>query len=206
MKSSSFNPVMLKDLINKKVNGDWNAKNWCKNKNILILGQGDSIKDNKNKILKLIKNQSCKVLSLNINKMIEEKYIDHFLACHEARVMIDSKKYDTYFKKMIVPTDRFKDILKRKLSKKIKNYGMLVKKDLFQQYEKYCVLPSNLAIGYAISLSLIGNSKKIFLAGFDGYKNNHMLNLEMNNFFKILKKHKPALKITSITNTNYKIS
>ena len=36
-------------------------------------------------------------------------------------------------------------------------------------------------------------------------KNNHMLNLEMNNFFKILKKHKPALKITSITNTNYKI-
>ena len=206
MKSSSFNPVMLKDLINKKVNGDWNAKNWCKNKNILILGQGDSIKDNKNKILKLIKNQSCKVLSLNINKMIEEKYIDHFLACHEARVMIDSKKYDTYFKKMIVPTDRFKDILKRKLSKKIKNYGMLVKKDIFQQYEKYCVLPSNLAIGYAISLSLIGNSKKIFLAGFDGYKNNHMLNLEMNNFFKILKKHKPALKITSITNTNYKIS
>ena len=83
---------------------------------------------------------------------------------------------------------------------------MLVKKDIFQQYEKYCVLPSNLAIGYAISLSLIGNSKKIFLAGFDGYKNNHMLNLEMNNFFKILKKHKPALKITSITNTNYKIS
>ena len=205
VKSSSFNPLILKDLINKKVNGNWNAKNWCKNKNILILGQGNSLKDNKNKILKLIKNQSCKVLSLNINKMIEEKYIDHFLACHEARVMIDSKKYDTYFKKMIVPTDRFKDILKRKLSKKIKNYGMLVKKDIFQQYEKYCVLPSNLAIGYAISLSLIGNSKKIFLAGFDGYKNNHMLNLEMNNFFKILKKHKPALKITSITNTNYKI-
>ena len=62
---------------------------------------------------------------------------------------------------------------------------------------KNIALPSNLAIGYAISLSLIGNSKKIFLAGFDGYKNNHMLNLEMNNFFKILKKHKPALKITS---------
>ena len=30
MKSSSFNPLILKDLINKKVNGDWNAKNWCK--------------------------------------------------------------------------------------------------------------------------------------------------------------------------------
>ena len=39
MKSSSFNPLILKDLINKKVNGDWNAKNRCKNKNILILGQ-----------------------------------------------------------------------------------------------------------------------------------------------------------------------
>ena len=49
--------------------------------------------------------------------MIEEKYIDHFLACHEARVMIDSKKYDTYFKKMIVPTDRFKDILKENFKK-----------------------------------------------------------------------------------------
>ena len=64
----------------------------------------------------------------------------------------------------------------------------MVKKDIFKQYEKYCVLPSNLAIGYAISLCLIGKSKKIFLAGFDGYKNNHMLNLEMNNFLKFLKR------------------
>ena len=60
MKSSSFNPLILKDLINKKVNGDWNAKNWCKNKNILILGQGNSIMENKSKILKLIKNQTLK--------------------------------------------------------------------------------------------------------------------------------------------------
>ena len=205
LKASSFNPLMLKDLINEKTNGSWNAKNWCKNKNILILGQGKSIKNDRNKILKLIKKNSCKVLSLNINKMIEEKYIDHFLACHESRVMIDSKKYIKYYNKMIVPTDRFKNILKKKLSKKIKNYGMVVKKNSFKQYKKYCELPSNLAIGYAISLCLIGKSSKIFLAGFDGYKNNHILNLEMNNFFQILNKKYPSLKLVSITKTHYKL-
>ena len=35
--------------------------------------------------------------------MIEAKYIDNFLACHEARIMIDSKKYDTHLEKMIIP-------------------------------------------------------------------------------------------------------
>ena len=62
---------------------------------------------------------------------------------------------------MIIPIDRFKHILKTKFQK-IKNYGMMVKKDIFKQYEKYCVLPNNLAIGYAISLCLIGKSKKYF--------------------------------------------
>ena len=205
VKSSSFNPLTLKDLINRKTNGNWNAKNWCENKNVLILGQGESIKKNKNKIIRLVKNRSCKVLALNINQMIEEKYIDHFLACHESRVMVDAKKYNFYSKKMIMPTDRFKHILKNNLIKKIKNYGMLVKKETFNQFERYCVLPGNLAIGYAIAICLIGNSKKIYLAGFDGYKNNKMLNLEMNRFFSILHKKKPKLNLVSITKTNYKI-
>ena len=39
----------------------------------------------------MIKDKSCIVLSLNINRMIESKYIDYFLASHESRIMIDKK-------------------------------------------------------------------------------------------------------------------
>ena len=45
IKSSSFNPIRLQNIVNDKLNfrNCWNAKEWC-NKNILILGQGNSIK------------------------------------------------------------------------------------------------------------------------------------------------------------------
>ena len=47
IKSSSYSSFMLNNFINEKINFKkcWNSKNWCRNRNILILGQGQSIKN-----------------------------------------------------------------------------------------------------------------------------------------------------------------
>ena len=206
IKGSSYNPLALKKLLNENITlkNNWNANNWCSNKDVLIIGQGKSVFKYKEKIIKFIHNTNCKVLALNINRTIENNLIDFYVACHEMRIMIDFKEYKNISKKLILPLDRFKNILNKKLSKSIKNYGMVIKKDSFNYFSKYCELPKNLAIGYAICISMAGNAKNIFLAGFDGYKNRKSLNSEMNNYLKFINQKTPGLKLKSITPINYK--
>ena len=206
IKGSSFNPVALQQLINEKIilKNNWNAKNWCLKKDVLIIGQGNSILKYKEKIIKFIQRKKCKVLALNINPIIENKLIDFYVACHEMRIMIDFKRYTSIGKKLILPLDRFKNILNKKLSKNIKNYGMVIRKNSFNYHSKYCELPKNLAIGYALCISMAGNAKNIYLAGFDGYKNRKFLNYEMNDYLKFINQKTPGLKLKSITPINYK--
>ena len=85
--------------------------------------------------------------------------------------MIDYKKYLNFANKTILPETRVNKLMQKKFPKKIKNYGMIVKRERFKPFGKYCEIPNNLAISYALSISLIGKAKSIFLAGFDGYKN-----------------------------------
>lgn len=208
IKSSSYNQLALQDLLNEKLKFKkcWNAKNWCRNENILILGQGKSIKNKYKKILKFIKNNKCIVLSLNINKVFPDKHINYYVACNETRVMIDHMKYKKLSKKLILSASRFKKILKIKLSRNFKNYGMIIKKQNFIAKNQYCVLPNNLAISYALAISVAGNAKNIFLAGFDGYSKRKYLNFEMEEFLKLIKEKCSHIKLKHITPTKYLVS
>ncbi len=207
IKSSSFNPIRLQNIVNDKLNfrDCWNAKEWCNKKNILILGQGNSIKKNYNKIINFIKKKQCQVLSLNINKHINDKFIKYYLACNESRIMIDYKKYLNFANKTILPETRVNKLMQKKFPKKIKNYGMIVKSERFKPFGKYCEIPNNLAISYALALCHIGKAKNIFLAGFDGYKKRKNLDLDMNDFLLFLKKHHSYVKLKSITPTSYNL-
>ena len=55
----------------------------------------------------------------------------------------------------------------------------------------------------SFNLCLVGGAKNIYLAGFDGYKNNISLNEEMNSYLIDIRKHLPQLKFFSLTPTNY---
>ena len=120
IKSSSFNPYMLNNFINEKINFKkcWDSKNWCKNRNILILGQGQSIKRNNSFLVKFIKKNKCKVLSLNINKYFNKNLINFFVVAHESRMLVDFAKYKTISKKLIIPMDRVNKILGKSIAEK----------------------------------------------------------------------------------------
>ncbi len=204
IKSSSFNPYMLNNFINEKINFKkcWNSKNWCKNKNILILGQGQSVKSNNSFLLRFIKKNKCNVLSLNINKYFNNSMINFYVVANESRMLVDFAKYKNISKKLIIPMDRANKILGKSIAKKAKNYGFIVEKDHFNYFDKYCILPNTLAIGYAIAVSLSGGCNKIYLAGLDGFKSNSAKNREMKNYLKFLIS-KSDIKITNITPSRY---
>ena len=56
-----------------------------------------------------------------------------------------------------------------------------------------------------MALCTIGKAKNIYLAGFDGYKDNETLDKEMNNYFLNIKKNFSELDFYSLTPTNYQI-
>ena len=68
--------------------------------------------------------------------------------------------------------------------------------------ENYCQYNLPLAIVYSISVCLSGNVSKIFLAGFDGYKNNDPEKDDSFIFFKNLNK-KIKNKLSFVTKSNY---
>ena len=83
---------------------------------------------------------------------------------------------------------------------------MIIKKQNFIAKNQYCVLPNNLAISYALAISVAGNAKNIFLAGFDGYSKRKYLNFEMDEFLKLIKEKCSHIKFKHITPTKYLVS
>ena len=203
--SSSFNPNFLKNVISQKIdfNNTWNVKDYFLNKKIILLGQGSSLIDYKNKILNFIKFNNFIVISLNINRFFNKKNIDYYLASNEARILIDVEEYKKINKPLIMPTNLIKKLINIKNIKKIKNFGLIIDNATIKSFESYCILPNTLAIGYAMALLNSSGAKDIYLAGFDGYTNNAELQLQMNSYLIALKKNFKKINLCSLTPTLY---
>ena len=203
--SSSFNPSFLKNIISQKIdlNHTWNVKDYFLNKKIILLGQGGSLIDYKNKILKFIKINNCTVISLNINRFFNKKEIDYYLASNEARILIDAAEYEKMNKELIFPVNLIKNLINIKSIKKIKNFGLITDNAKMKSFDSYCILPNTLAIGYAMALLNASGAKDVYLAGFDGYVDNSALQVKMNNYLIALKKNFTKITLYSLTPTLY---
>ena len=205
--SRGYDPLILENSVASDENfeGKWNAKGWCRNRNILILGQGTSlsVKENLIKVSKLLIEKKPIVLSLNINKAIPENYIDYYVSSNEARILVDNKFYLKFKKNFIVPRRVLKSFTKSDKQKSILDYGVKIKKNSFTVFNNYAVLPINLSFAYSIALCLIGGARNISLAGFDGYGKNHKYQIQMNDTIKLIQSKYKDLKLYSLTKTQY---
>jgi len=202
-----FNKLQeVTEIYENKKNGTWNANGWCKDKDIIILGAGNSIEKYKKKIESILYKKNSYCISLNINKFIDKKYIDYYASCHLNRIIIESEKFKEISKKIFIPKITLnKDIKKIFTNKLVIDYGLNIDKNTFKINNKYCILPSPLAIGYALSIAAMGKAKRIILVGFDGYKNNKVKQLEMRKLLTLYSKNIHTTELLSITPTTYKV-
>jgi 4-hydroxy 2-oxovalerate aldolase len=208
--ATSFDPKKLEKLFTEKssVKGKWNAKGWCLNKSLLILGQGPSLekKENINKIKDFILKTKCIVLSININNFIPNYLIDFYIASNETRISVDSAKYNNLSKKIIVPELKLKKIKKDYKKINYLDYGVTLKNNLFKHSNNYAILPHNLTFGYAMAVALEGQSKDITIAGFDGYKKNQLQQIEMQKTINLILQNNKNLNLNSLTPTKYTLN
>tara|TARA_Y100000389_G_C17447666_1_gene512623 strand:+ start:707 stop:2263 length:1557 start_codon:yes stop_codon:yes gene_type:complete len=177
------------------------SKLWCSDRNILILGQGESVNLDKDKIIEFAKKNKCIVLSLNINRYIQKNLVNFYIVSDPKRYSLDQHKYKE-LNKIILPLNNLEKFSHKK-NKNLISYDLETAENSFKLNDNGCVLPNELAIGYAIALSKFGNAKKIHLAGFDGYNDNDELNLKIENYFKFLQK-KTKFKFNFLGKSRFK--
>lgn len=201
-----------KDLINndeefysQKNVGKWEPKKIFKNKNLLILGSGPKLKQNKNKIEKFIKRKKPIVLAINDNPFINKKLINFRVVSHTMRILLESNNFKKSKIPLITPYSKFSQRIKKVLERSIVlDFGLQVRKNTFEFKKKNCLAPNSLALSYSLGIANSGEVKSIVLAGFDGYKNNMYKNDEMVNLLRAYKKTKNSIKLSFITKSIYK--
>ena len=66
-------------------------------------------------------------------------------------------------------------------------------------------MPNSLAVSYSFAIAIAGKTKRIFLAGFDGYKEDDTKNDETQLVFSLIKKKYRNINLYSLTPTKYNL-
>ena len=207
-KCKSYNPTVYKNskkfLCQTRFKRLKNKK--FKDKKILILANGPSLKKSTKKINNFIKKNKPIIISLNFIKDLKIKgNIDYLGICHPSRIISEIKTIPSHVK-LITPFSSFNKELKNltKHFNKI-DYGLKVEEKKFNYYENYCILEKILVLPYILSFLFSSNVKTIFFAGLDGYSKNSPKKFEMDDVLQNYSSERQARKIVSLTPTNYKI-
>jgi 4-hydroxy 2-oxovalerate aldolase len=186
--------------------GSWSAKDWAKDRNVLIIGSGPSIEHHIDDITKYTKEENPIVFCLNINKFVPENIVNAYVACHETRISMEADLYSGLTKPIILPMSRIPKEMKELLSGvDILDYGLRVEEHKFQIFDNGCVLDSPLALMYALSLTIASGAKKILLAGIDGYDRYDQRQQNIANLFLKYKGLDESIPIFAITPTTFEI-
>lgn len=209
---SSYNGDVLEQALNLNstscdISGTRDLKNLFSGKDVLILGNGSSVEKYKNGIISYIKNKNPIVLSINVNKVIDQNLVDYYVATHNTKYLSEKKVYKDIVKPFILPCHRFTQEEMRLIDVKGKviDYGLDVKPEQFQVSETFCVIPQELTVAYALAISVIANAKQIKLVGFDGYKKGDERQQEMVELLMHVQESLLYGKLESLTPTTYPI-
>ncbi len=208
--AKKFNPYKLINssyLLSSSPKGNWKPKKILQNKNILILGSGGSALKYKNKIKNFIIKNNLFVMCLNTVDIIENKLINLRVACHPMRILSDISFHKKSRTKLVLPYSTMSKKMRNSISlnrDNILDYGLSLNFDeKINIRNNYCTLPYPLAVGYSLSIAIAGSAKKVYFAGFDGFKNTDPNKDNTSQILESFRKKFFKRKLLSLTPTNY---
>lgn len=83
--------------------GNWNPKTAFENQEVLLLGAGPGIKNNKDALSTYINKYKPVVVALNAKRDLPDNLVNYRIACHPVRLLSDVKKYDGTSQPIIMP-------------------------------------------------------------------------------------------------------
>jgi 4-hydroxy 2-oxovalerate aldolase len=144
------------------------------------------------------------VIALNSSICIRKNLINLYVACNPLTLLSDVKKIKHLKTPLVLPKSILSKSLKMKLSLlKILDYGVGIKENKFDIYEKCSNIPKLYTVAYALSVATSGQPTRILLAGFDGYGSEDRRTKIVDNIFYLYSINKKAKKLLGITPSLY---
>ena len=194
------------NIYDENIGGTWEPKEALENRNIVIVGNGPSLKEHKLGIEQFIKETNSVVICLNVNNEMSPEYVNYQAACHPMRVIADVEKYASMNKPLIMPFGALPELVREKLHNcDVLDYGLTTNESSFVYNKNSSNIPLPLVFAYVLAVSNSGNASQIFLAGFDGYEEGDPRNEEMNFILSKYFENKNSCKLVSITQSKYDI-
>jgi 4-hydroxy 2-oxovalerate aldolase len=121
-------------------------------------------------------------------------------------MLIEFDLYAQLEKPLAIPNVLLEKVLGKSIAiKKLWDYGLNIKQDVFVVDEKECTLPYELSIGYALSLANVGGAKNISLVGFDGYDRDDIRQIRMNELLDLYNQQS-LVSVIALTPATYHLA
>ncbi|WP_217987679.1 aldolase catalytic domain-containing protein [Halomonas salipaludis] len=186
------------------VEGSWVAKDWLKDRNVLLIGPGESSRDHMEALIHYIDEHDPFVICLNSNPWFPSDRIDAWVACNTNRMLMDQDYYHQHTGQLITPAGAIPEKMRDSLKNwKLMDYGLKLDASRFVISETECVIPTPLTLLYAIALVNAAGASSVQACGLDGYKSHDPRHIEIEEALKLYHKSSPEpLQVISITPTN----
>jgi len=187
--------------------GCWQPRSLFKDKVVLILGAGPSVKKYRAALESFIEQTQPHVIALNTQSNIRQELINVRAACHPVRLLADCHEHLKLPQPLITPASMLPEkVLAGLANKELMDFGIAITSKGFNFHTNYCELPTSLVIAYSLAIASSGLAKQIIIVGFDGYGIDDLRSKEMGQVFKDYLATPNAVPLTSITPTQYEIS
>lgn len=172
---------------------------------VLIIANGPSTKEYSKEIETFINIKKPFVISLNFVTNIDKDLINLYSLCNPARILSNLKNISEMKKDILIPERQLDNNLRELISNcKVFNYNLNMGENVDFDSQG-CTIKSPLVLGFTLCALFSNKRNLIYMAGFDGHKDNSSKNTEVNNLIADLKAKSPEARLISITPTRFKI-
>ncbi|PMH45932.1 pyruvate carboxyltransferase [Vibrio sp. 10N.286.49.B3] len=210
--TTSYNGSVLETALSftsstKDIGGTTDLVNKFVGEEVLVVANGSSCERYKNAIELYIKEKKPIVISVNLNKHLDEALMDYVVVSHNAKFLSESVLYKDIQVPVILPKHRFSseeiNVIK---DLTILDVGFNSNCNHFSVEDELINAPYDLTSAYLFGLLVMANPSKINLVGFDGYDKGDRRQTEMLDIIAQYGNLSKAQSIVSLTPTSYPIT
>jgi len=205
--SRNLTNALLGSEIQSKENG-WSPSDLLDAGDFVILGAGQSVEEYLDDIRNFISNNKVSVLSVNTSTPLPHELVSAFVACHPARILIESAQYRQIDQPVILPYQQTQNLHHGIIEgSNVFDFGVKVDSNKLEVRKFDCTVPSTLGAAYAICIAIAAGAKRIFLLGFDGGDDlSHHARSEMNHLIEAYNRSSYDVPLIALTPTTFSIN
>ena len=183
--------------------GGRSVDDWCTARDVLIVANGPEARAKRSEIEMFIRQHRPFVLGLNAHLPIDMSLVDAVAVCHPERAMLDASALSELGCEVVAPGELLASLNIK--AKRHRDVGYHVESQQLGFDGAGAIIPHPIVAGYALSLIANGDAKRIFLVGVDGYSENDVRHIMMQETLDLFIETFTSIPVTALTKSGYRI-